>query len=82
MRLKIRPKKNDTQKCKLRTIKEILMDRDGMTEQEADDRIEEVKEELEYVATGYDFPALQDLEDVIKEELGLEPDYLWELMPL
>lgn len=62
----------------MRSIKEILMDRDGMTAEDAEEQIESAKEALqEYFAEGR-----EDLvEDVCAEYFGLEPDYLMELMP-
>lgn len=59
-------------------IKEILMNRDGCTEKEAKQRIKECRRRLfeEAVPSGdYDLA-----EDIIAEELGLEPDYMMELL--
>ena len=59
------------------TIKQVLMRRDKLTAEEADEQIEEAKEALEeYLKTG-DFMAA---EDICQEFFGLEPDYLMELM--
>jgi len=61
----------------MRTIKEILMDRDGMDEIEADDLIEEAKEALqEYLADG----DMESAENICEEFFGLEPDYVMELI--
>jgi hypothetical protein len=59
----------------MRTIKEILMDRDGMTAQAADDLIADAKRDL--------FQRLEDgemPEDICEEWFGLEPDFIFELM--
>ena len=59
------------------TIKQILMRRDNLTEQEADKRIQEVKSDLcDLVMTG----SLEEAEDLVMDELGLEPDHLEELL--
>jgi hypothetical protein len=60
----------------MESIKEILMRRDDMTEEEADDAVDDLKQQLnEYLAEG-------NLEDAyyVCESVGLEPDYLMELM--
>lgn len=49
---------------------EILMRRDGMTRNAAENLIEQCQEEL-YYAEEYDEAA-----DIIRDYLGLEPDYL------
>ena len=58
-----------------RSIKEILVQRDGMSEEEAEDEIEAAKEDFnERLETGkmpFDF---------CSEWFGLEPDYLEEFM--
>ena len=55
------------------SIKQILMRRDGMSAEDADELIEEAKEA---VIEG------QDPEEVCQEffGLGFEPDYIWELL--
>lgn len=64
----------------METIKEILMRRDGNSESEAEERIEEAEEALqELLDDGGD---LFDAEDIIRDCFGLEPDYLWEIMPI
>lgn len=55
----------------METIKEVLMRRDGMLEEEAKDAIRDARAR---VAEG------DDPEEVLEEEFGLEPDYLWELL--
>ena len=59
-------------------IEEILMKRDNCTKEEAKQRIKECRQRLfeEAVPFGdYDL-----VEDIIAEELGLEPDYMIELL--
>ena len=59
----------------METIKEVLMERDGMTEEEAEDLIEECRIDLhERLAEG-EMPY-----DICAEYFGLEPDYLEELV--
>lgn len=53
------------------TIKQILMRRDGLSDDEADEQIEYAKERI---ADG------EDPEEVCWEEFGLEPDYVFELL--
>lgn len=55
------------------TLKEILIKRDGMTAQEADDAINEARE---LVLAG------EDPEEVLESEFGLEPDYVFELLDM
>lgn len=60
------------------SIVEILMNRDGNTRQEAEERVQYCRQRLyeEAVDIG-DYGAA---EDIIVEELGLEPDYMMELL--
>ena len=58
-------------------IKQILMKRDGMTSEGANNLIDEAKEALQnYLDEGDSFGA----EHVCEEFFGLEPDYLDELI--
>ena len=61
----------------MRSIKEILMDRDGMTAEEAEDLIAEVKEEIQIAAEDGDYGLV---EDIMYGDLGLELDYIFELI--
>lgn len=56
-------------------IVKILMKRDHMTLNEAWDLINETQEEIDYLLSGSN-PMLYEAEDIIKSNLGLEPDYL------
>jgi len=59
------------------TIKEVLMRRDDMSAEDADDLIAEAKEELECCLDDRDFDAA---DNVAADFFGLEPDYLMELL--
>lgn len=63
----------------LRSIKEILMDRDGMAEDEAQDLIDDAQGEI--IDLLDNDGSLCDAEQVIADYFGLEPDYLLELLP-
>ena len=56
-------------------VVKILMERDGMTEQEATDLVRETKEELMN-------SRCSDGADIIMENLGLEPDYIMEILEI
>jgi hypothetical protein len=59
------------------SIAKVLIERDGLTEAEAKERIEEAREALHsYIEAGNLF----DAEEVCSEYFGLEPDYIDELM--
>jgi len=59
----------------MKKIKEILMERDGMTEREADDLICDAKADMAEKLAAGDLPF-----DICQEWFGLEPDYLDELI--
>lgn len=61
----------------MRSIKEILMDRDGMTSEEADELIEAVREDINFAAECGDYELA---EDIMLGDLGLEMDYIFELL--
>lgn len=61
----------------MKSIKQILISRDGMTENEADDLIAEAKETLNDYIMENDMDAAYD---ICYEFFGLEPDYLDELI--
>lgn len=62
-----------------KSLKHTIMERDGIDEDEADDRIEKAISELDEVLEegGDSFEA----ERVIEDHFGLEPDYLDDLLP-
>lgn len=61
----------------MRSIKEILMDRDGMTSEEADELIEAVREDINFAASNGEYELA---EDIMLGDLGLEMDYIFELL--
>jgi len=59
----------------MESIKDVLMRRDGMTEEEAEELIEDAKQDL--------YERLEEGEmpyDICESYFGLEPDYIDELM--
>lgn len=61
----------------MESIKEVLMRRDNMSEENAENLIKEAKEELQYYI---DNDYLEDAYNICEEYFGLEPDYLMELI--
>ena len=60
----------------MKSIIDILIRRDGMTEEEAKDLLVEVKWQMEdYIAMGN----YMEAEEIFMSEVGLEPDYMMEL---
>lgn len=59
----------------MNTVVKILMERDNMTEQEAIDLVRETKEDL------LNSPC-SDGEDIIMDNLGLEPDYIMDILEI
>ena len=59
----------------MKTIKEVLMERDGMSEQDADDLIAEAREDFHSRFETGETPM-----DICEEWFGLEPDYLNEFL--
>jgi len=55
----------------MESILEVLMRRDGLTKDEAQERIEEAKQ---MVLDG------DDPEEVVHYEFGLEPDYIFDIL--
>ena len=60
----------------MNSIKDILMERDGLTEKEAEEQVKELKGLM------FDYLAGGDLEEAynVCSEVGLEPDYLEDLI--
>lgn len=54
---------------KLGTIREILARRDGLSKEEIDEALEEARERIQEG---------KDPEEVLAEEFGLEPDYIFD----
>lgn len=61
----------------MKTIKEVLMERDGYSADEADEAIFDAKEAL---AEALEMGDIERAENICEEEFGLEPDYIFELM--
>lgn len=62
----------------MKKIIEILMKRDDLTEKEAHDYVMEVRAEImDALADGL---SAEEIEDIFMEELGLEPDYLIDIL--
>ena len=55
----------------MNTVVKILMDRDGMTEEEAKDMVREAQER---VSQG------ENPEEILHSEFGLEPDYIFDIL--
>ena len=61
----------------METIKQVLMRRDGLTKESADELIADAKATLDaYFQEG----DLESAENICEEFFGLEPDYLFELL--
>jgi hypothetical protein len=61
----------------IETLKDVLMRRDGLSSDEADEQIKDAKELMhEYLADG----DLESAQDICNECFGLEPDYLFDLL--
>ena len=58
-------------------VVEILMERDGMTEQEAKNAIEQVRTEIYSAAEN---GCYEEAEDIMRSFLGLEMDYLVDII--
>ena len=59
----------------MKSLKKTIMERDGMTESEADELIKDAKEDLHNrIAAG------ENPQDICEEWFGLEPDYIFELL--
>ena len=61
----------------MKSVKQILMDRDNMTAEEAKELIEEVREEIQIAASNGDYELV---EDIMYGDLGLEMDYIFEFV--
>jgi len=59
----------------MNSIKKILMERDGMSEKEADDLISDAKADMNDRLADGEMP-----DDICEEWFGLEPDYIMDLI--
>lgn len=61
-------------------VVKILMERDGMTQDEAVELVRQTSEEIQNeVLSGMD---VSDVDDIIANNLGLEPDYLYDILTI
>ena len=59
------------------SITEVLMRRDGLSEEDAKREVEDFREDIEdSIMSGN----LEDIEDALMYDLGLEPDYLMDIL--
>jgi hypothetical protein len=56
-----------------KTLKQVIMERDSLTAEEADQQIADFKSDLEEILERGD---LGDAEQLMQDYFGLEPDYL------
>lgn len=61
----------------IESIKQVLMRRDGLTSDEADEQIREAKEYLQELIEAGDY---LEAHDICEEMFGLEPDYIMDLL--
>jgi hypothetical protein len=59
------------------SITEVLMRRDGLSEEDAKREVDDFKADIEdSIMSGN----LEDIEDALMNDLGLEPDYLMDIL--
>lgn len=61
----------------MKSVKQVLMDRDDMLEEDAEDLIECVREEINFAMECGDYSLA---EDIMFGDLGLEMDYIFEFL--
>lgn len=61
----------------MKSVKQVLMDRDDMLEEDAEDLIESVREEINFAMECGDYSLV---EDIMLGDLGLEMDYIFEFL--
>lgn len=64
--------KTSKQRKRKPTLTEILMERDGITEREANKRIARCKRDLD---AAMDDGSMDELEDIVREKLGVDSSY-------
>jgi hypothetical protein len=62
----------------MKEIIEILMKRDGLSFDNASDVVNDLREQLTLMVD--EGSGLTEIEDYFSDELGLEPDYLFEVL--
>jgi len=58
---------------------EILMERDGLSREEAERQVEDTASRI-WDELNYEDCELEDLEDILYGDIGLEPDYLLDIL--
>lgn len=58
---------------------EILMERDGLSREEAERQVENTSSRI-WDELDYEDCELEDLEDILYGDIGLEPDYLLDML--
>ena len=58
---------------------EILMERDGLSREEAERQVEDTASRI-WDELNYEDCELEDLEDILYGDIGLEPDYLLDML--
>lgn len=56
----------------MKSLKETIMEREGLTEEEADELIDEAKDEIYFNGA--------NPEDILHDFFALEPDYIFDLL--
>lgn len=59
------------------SITEVLMRRDGLSEEDAKREVDDFRADIEDSIMSGD---LEDIEDALMYDLGLEPDYLFDIL--
>ena len=64
------------------SLKEVLMQRDMLSEQSAEERVQEAKGTISEIIAETDnpFQGMIEAENYLMEEFGLEPDFLEDLI--
>jgi ribosomal protein L7/L12 len=60
-------------------IIKVLMERDGLSLEEAEKHVEDTSSRI-WDELDYEDCELEDLEDILYGEIGLEPDYLLDIL--
>ena len=58
---------------------EVLMERDGLSREEAERQVEDISSRI-WDELSYEDCELEDLEDILYGDIGLEPDYLLDML--
>lgn len=61
-------------------IVKLLMERDNMTQQDAEDLYYEAQQEAQNVID--EDGSLEDIENILMDYFGLEPDYIFDLISI